>query len=63
MHKFLLYVPHFLTDLGEIRHRISLIVESKYCGLYNVGEVKDICYTVGAFLRDCKDIQVAKEDY
>jgi len=29
----------------------------------NVGEVKDIHYTVGACLRLCKDIQVAKEDY
>ena len=31
---FCLYFPHFLTDLGEIKHRISLIVELRYCGLY-----------------------------
>jgi len=29
----------------------------------NVGEVKDISYTVGALFRLCEDIQVAKEDY
>jgi len=32
-------------------------------GFRNVGAVKDIYYTVGAFLRLCKDFQVAKEDY
>ena len=31
---FCLYFPHFLTDLGEIRRRISLIVELRYYGLY-----------------------------
>jgi len=31
---FCLYFPHFLTDLGEIRHRISLVVELTYYGLY-----------------------------
>jgi len=29
----------------------------------NVGEVKDIHYTVGALFRLCKDIQVATKDY
>ena len=32
-------------------------------GFMNVGEVKDIHYTVGALFRLCKDIQVATKDY
>jgi len=34
MHKFLPDLLYFLTDLCVIKHRISLIVELRYCGLY-----------------------------